>query len=125
MVAGTGAGPRHAAAALAAGALDFVALEPFEAQRARLWGTLAGSGLAAQGPTLFAYSWDDPIADPLRWVGLRGRGARCVGPVGGCVQCVRLAGLVGLVGQCGSDCSPPAVVVCALRRAGSACFAQR
>eukprot|EP00983_Pelagomonas_calceolata_P062074 1147127-Pelagomonas_calceolata.AAC.3 len=66
MLAGSTAGPRYAACTLVAGALDFSALELFEAQRAHMWQRLAGSALAGQGPSLFTYSWDDAIADPIR-----------------------------------------------------------
>lgn len=62
-----------------AGAMDFVGLEAWEGQRQAMWGTLAGSDAALQGPSLFCYSWNDEVADPVRIqrlaAALRARGA--------------------------------------------------
>jgi hypothetical protein len=49
-----------------AAAVDFVGFEAWESQRRWMWGVLAGSPVVTRGPTLLTYSWDDPVADPLR-----------------------------------------------------------
>jgi hypothetical protein len=51
-----------------AAAVDFMGFEAWESQRRWMWGVLAGSPVVMRGPTLLTYSWDDAVADPLRYV---------------------------------------------------------
>jgi len=117
MLAGATSGPRYAAFKVAAGALDFGGLEVFERQRVALWRRVAGSLLACQGPTLIAYSWDDAIADPIRYVCACARVFACMCLIEeGCV-CVRVRACV-LVCMCLNEegCVCMCVYVCVCMR---------